>query len=175
MDVDANVDLDVDGRDVRVMAIDPGVTGALAVVSYINGELTVEAVHDLPTWSEKTSTGKTRRYVDPVALLAMVKAIGPVDRVLCERLTAPPGIASTVAFSLGATAATISAVMRFAKLTPRLVSPIVWKRALDVPADKEAARKHAARLFKTEAPWSRKKDHNRAEAALIGAYGALAA
>lgn len=168
-----DVDLDGDGRDVRVMAIDPGVTGALAVVSYVDGELRVEAMHDLPTWSEKTSSGKTRRYIDPVALLALVQSIGPVDRVLCERLTAPPGIASTVAFSLGATAATIGAVLKLAKLPPKLVSPVIWKRALEVPADKEAARKQACRMFKTDVPWSRKKDHNRAEAALIGAYGAL--
>jgi hypothetical protein len=174
MDVDVDVDADWTG-DVRVMAIDPGVTGALAVISYINGELRVEAVYDLPTWSEKTSSGKTRRHVDPVALLALVRRIGPVDRVICERLTAPPGIASTVAFSLGATAATVAAVMRIAKVSYKLVSPVIWKRALDVPADKEAARKHASRLFKTSEPWERKKDHNRAEAALIGAYGALAA
>lgn len=175
MDVAVNrlVCVNVDAY-MRVLAIDPGVTGALAIINYLDGQATVEAVHDLPTWSEKTSQGKVRRYVDPVALLAMVKQAGPIDKVLVERLVAPPGIASQVAFSLGATAATISAVMRFAKLRPSLVSPSVWKRALEVPADKEAARKYATRAFASDAHWSRKMDHNRAEAALIALYGAKA-
>jgi hypothetical protein len=42
-----------------------------------------------------------------------------------------------------------------------------------VPADKEAARKHAIKLFASDDHWKLKKDHNRAEAALIAAYAVL--
>lgn len=159
----------------RVLAIDPGVTGALAVVSGKKGQvLTVEAVHDLPTYVEKTASGKKRQYIDAIALRDMIDAIGPVDAVVVERLSAPPGIASTVAYSLGATAATIATVLRLAQKTYKLVSPAIWKRGLQAPADKESARNHASRLFKTDKAWPRKKDHNRAEAALIGAWLVLA-
>jgi hypothetical protein len=157
----------------RVIAIDPGVTGALAVVRYEDGCLFTETVHDLPTWSEKTASGKNRRYVDPVALHKLLKQIGDVDSVVVERLTAPPGIASTVAFSLGATAATIGSVLRLLGKQPKLVSPVTWKRAIEAPAEKEAARKHACRLFENDEHWPKKKDHNRAEAALIGAWYCL--
>ena len=154
----------------RVIGIDPGLSGALAVVNEVDGTFTVEAVHDLPTYSEKTSTGKTRRYIDPVALLALLKAIGKVDRVQCERMIAPPGVSGMSAFSMGATMATIAATLRIARVPYKLVSSGVWKRALDVPADKEAARLHASRLFQSSEHWQRKKDHNRAEAALIATH-----
>ena len=160
--------------DVRVIGIDPGLSGALAVVNGVDGTFTVEAVYDLPTYSEKTSTGKTRRYIDPVALLALLKAIGKVDRVQCERMIAPPGVSGMAAFSMGATMATIAATLRIARVPYRLVSSGVWKRALEAPADKEAARLYASRLFQSSEHWLRKKDHNRAEAALIAAHCIIA-
>jgi hypothetical protein len=161
--------------DVRVIGIDPGLSGALAVVSGKPGQFVVEAVHDLPTYSEKTTSGKTKRYIDPVALSGLIAAIGPVDRVTVERLTAPPGISGMAAYSLGATAATLATVLRLAGLSYRLTSPVVWKRALDVPADKEAARQFACRLFGQDNHWPLKKSHNRAEAALLAAWGIMAA
>jgi crossover junction endodeoxyribonuclease RuvC len=160
---------------VRVIGIDPGVTGALAVVigSRSTGELRVESVHDLPIYTEKTSTGKTRKHVDPVGLRDLLKQIGPVDRVVCERLNAPPGIATTVAFSMGATLGTIISVLRLAKSPYKLVAPSVWKRALECPADKEASRLFAGKVFKDSKHWARKKDHNRSEASLIAAWSVL--
>ena len=161
--------------DVRVIGIDPGLSGALAVVSGQPGAFKVEAVYDLPTYSEKTSTGKNRRFIDPVALSAMIKTVGPVDQVTVERLSAPPGISGLAAYSLGATAATLATVLRLAKLSYRLTSPVVWKRALDVPADKEAARQFACRFFGHDNYWPLKKSHNRAEAALLAAWTIMAA
>lgn len=158
----------------RVIGIDPGLSGALAVVSGVTGSLTVEAVHDLPTYAEKTSTGKVRRHIDPVALAELISDIGPVDRVQCERMIAPPGVSGMAAFSMGATMATIAATLRMARVPYRLVTSNVWKRALDAPADKEAARLYAGRLFQSSEHWQRKKDHNRAEAALIAAHAVIA-
>jgi hypothetical protein len=160
--------------DVRVIGIDPGLSGALAVVSGKPGAFKVEAVHDLPTYAEKTSTGKTRRFIDPVALAELLADIGPVDRVQCERMIAPPGVSGMSAFSMGATMATIAATLRIAGVPYRLVTSNVWKRALDAPADKEAARLYAGRLFSDSSHWQRKKDHNRAEAALIAAHAVIA-
>lgn len=157
----------------RVIAIDPGISGAVAVVSGKAGALTVEAIHDLPTIAEKTSAGKMRRRLDPVALHELIQSLGPCDRVICERMIAPPGVSGMAAFSMGATMATIATVLALANLSLKLVSSNVWKRAIECPPDKEQARQFAIRLFKTEQPWQRRKDHNRAESALIGAYGVL--
>lgn len=157
----------------RVWAIDPGINGALAVVSGKPNGMKVEAVYDLPTYSEKTSTGKVRRHIDPVALSELIASLEPADRVICERMVAAPGVSSMTAFSMGATMATIAAVLRVAGVNYKLVSPVVWKRSIDAPADKEAARQFACRLFADDKHWSKKKDHNRAESALIGAYAIL--
>jgi hypothetical protein len=158
---------------VRVIAIDPGVTGALAVLESAaepGKPPSILAVHDLPSYAEKTSSGKTKNYIDPVALHKLIKSIGKVDRIICERLTSPPGISSVVAFSLGATSGTIASVLRLSGNNYKLVSPSVWKRAFDCPADKELARQYATRIFANDEHWQRKKQHNRAEAALIGAW-----
>lgn len=163
----------------RIISIDPGVTGALAVLRSAPAApaapaaLIVEAVHDLPTYAETNAKGRTKNYIDPVRLNDLIASIGPVDCVVCERLTAPPGIASMVAFSLGATSGTIASILRLSHHPFKLVSPSVWKRGLDCPADKEAARQYAIRLFQSDEHWNRKKQHNRAEAALIGAWYVL--
>jgi crossover junction endodeoxyribonuclease RuvC len=52
------------------------------------------------------------------------------------------------------------------------VSPAVWKKHFKLPADKEASRALALPLFPATAEhFARKKDHGRAEAALIARYG----
>ena len=161
--------------DVRVIGIDPGLSGALAVVNSVDGTFTVEAVYDLPTYSETTSTGKNRRYIDPVALSKLIASLGPVDKFTVERLSAPPGISGMAAYSLGATSATLATVLRMAGVSYRLTSPVVWKRALGVPADKEAARQFACKLFGQDKHWPLKKSHNRAEAALLAVWTIVAA
>ena len=54
-----------------------------------------------------------------------------------------------------------------------ITTPAAWKRALKVTGDKDASRARASAIFPAWAGlWSRKKDHGRAEAALIALYGA---
>ena len=168
MDVDVDVDVDM-----RVIAIDPGVTGALAVVVGKPGDLRVESVADLPVLVRHTATGKARRSVDGVALADMVRDAGAADGALVERLVAPPGIASNTAFSMGATAAVCDIALRLAGYEPVVVSPNVWKLALGAPAAKQDARRFATQLFGSDAQWRLALHHNRAEAALIGAWYVL--
>lgn len=137
------------------------------------GPWRVAAVYDLPVVSERTSTGRVRRHIDPVAMAALLEQIGPVNRCIVERLVAPPGISGIAAYSLGATAATIATVLALAGTGAKLVSPGMWKRALEVPKDKNAARDYASMRFGTAEFWPRKLHHNRAEAALIALYGAM--
>lgn len=159
----------------RVIGIDPGLSGALAVVvGKPKQAIKVEGMHDLPTVAETTSSGKTRRRIDPVKLRDLLIDIGPVDKIIVERLVAPPGISAMSGYSMGATAATIATVLRLLELDFQLVSANVWKRGLDLPSDKEAARQWACRYFEDDRWWKRKMDHNRAEAACLGVWGVLA-
>ena len=158
----------------RVIGIDPGVTGALAVLDSDGvGAWRVAAVYDLPAIAVRTALGKVRRNLDPVAMAALLDQIGQVDRCTVERLSAPPGISGIAAYSLGATAATIATVLALGGVGAKLISPSVWKRSMDVPKDKNAARDFATERFGTSEFRRRKMDHNRAEAALIALYGAL--
>lgn len=160
-----------DGADGADMAL-PFAAGMAGCGAPVSG-LRVEAVHDLPTTAETTSSGKIRRHIDPVALAAMLAVIGPVDRVIVERLVAPPGISAMSGYAMGATAGTIAAVLKLAGMPFQLVSPTVWKRALAVPTDKEGARQWVIARLGTSEPWRRKMDHNRAEAAAIALWGLL--
>lgn len=163
----------------KVWGIDQGVTGAIAVIERSKGSWVVHAVENLPVYTDVLSSGVKRKYVDAVALADMVKVLiakhGRPDRVQLERLIAPPGIAGTVAYSMGATHGTISSVLALSSISFHQITAGQWKRALQAPADKEAARLFASKLLQSSQFWPRKMDHNRAEAALIGAYGAVIA
>lgn len=156
------------------MGVDPGVTGALAVIeAFADKPPRLVAMHDLPTIEVKMSA-RTARRLDPTACGALLDVVLPMaDRVVVERLTGGPGIATTTAFSLGWTAATLDTLLVTRGVRYKLASPSSWKRALLVPPDKAGARRRATALFGTDKGWPREKDHNRAEAALIGLWGAL--
>ena len=52
------------------------------------------------------------------------------------------------------------------------ISPVVWKRALQVPAAKDGARARASQLMPAAVHhWPLVKHHGHAEAALIALYG----
>lgn len=159
---------------VTCLAIDPGVTGAAALVQK---DLTapfcsIVQVFDLPVLTEHTSAGKVRRSLDPIGLNSLVASV-EFDVLAVERLVAPPGIHSITAYSLGKTAGTIQTVAALAGRPLRVVSSNVWKRGLAVPPDKAGARRFATKYFGTDQHWPRVKDHNRAEAALIGVWALI--
>ena len=72
-------------------------------------------------------------------------------------------------FLYGRSVGAIETVVALSKVPLTLVEPAVWKRKLRLPGkDKEAARQRALQLFpRQHALLARKKDHGRAEAALI--------
>lgn len=160
----------------RVLGIDPGVTGAWAIVDVTAGkEPLIVEIGDLPTKAVQMSKRVTRR-LDARALDMLfdrLLTLDAPDRIIVERLTGAPGVTSTTAFSLGWTAATIDTLLTARDWDYLQAHPAVWKRALLVPADKHGSKARATKLFRTDKHWPREKDHNRAEAALIALYGAI--
>ncbi len=76
-------------------------------------------------------------------------------------------------FNFGRGYGQIEGVLAALEIPVTLVTPQVWKRSLSVPADKSASRARAAQLWPGLAgTFSRVRDDGRAEAALIGLYGA---
>lgn len=154
-----------------VYGIDPGLTGALAVL--INGRLI--DVADLPVREE--GGGTVKRRLDAAVLAAMVREVRRqhgVDSELAviERVGAMPkqGVASV--FSLGHTAGVVEATMLAIGVPVEFVSPAVWKRSMELGRDKSDARAKASLCYPEQAGfWRLKSQHNRAEAALLARYG----
>jgi hypothetical protein len=159
----------------RLIAIDPGVSGALAVASVSKGgTLTLDAVHDLPVTFTTKSNNTVRRRIDAVALHKLVRSI-KADHAFVELVHASPGMGVGSAFTFGDTAGAIRTACAIAGVEPSTCQPTAWKRALAVPADKNAAIARATELLGADAAarhWPLKKHHNRAEAALLAVYGA---
>ena len=155
-----------------IIGIDPGLDGALAILR--DGELLY--VYDLV--SERVGgTGHVKRRLSATALresLQRARAVhGPDDFVaVIERVHAGGGQGVASVYSLGDTAGCVRGVVQSLDMRIEYVTPAEWKRAMKVPPDKGVARTLAAQRWPHRQAWfARAKDHNRAEAALIAAYG----
>lgn len=145
----------------RIAGIDPGITGAIAVLD--GGQLV--AVHDLPVTAKATGKGQA---LNAALLAEMVRELR-IDVALLEAQRAMPGQGVTSVFSLGRTMGVLEGVLAAAGVSYRLIEPATWKRAAGlVKADKDQSRTAALQLFPGAAHHlARKKDHGRAEAMLI--------
>jgi hypothetical protein len=141
----------------RILGIDPGVCGGIAL-------LTSDAIeaHDIPTVAGELNVDE---------LLRIIRDAKP-DMGVIERASSRPrqGVSST--FKFGQAYGALRAIVSLCQVPQHLVSPTVWKRHFALDADKEKSRALAIRLWPGCGLFNRKKDHGRAEAALIARYGA---
>lgn len=148
-----------------IIAVDPGLTGAVAVLSP-GGEL--ECVADLPVIRDGRLS-----WIDGGRFTSFLidASRGRLARAVVERVGAMPrqGIAS--AFNFGAGLGSVLSILQARHLPIELVTPAVWKRALGLTNDKHASLNRARLLFPT-ADLTLAKHDGRAEAILL-AYWAL--
>ncbi len=155
------------GRRILILGIDPGLSGALALLDQ-NGK--VLAIEDMPT-IEIVVNGKKRRSVPPAALAAMIKNMAP-QRAFLESVGVRPGEGAVGAFSFGRNLGQIEGVLAALQIPTTLVHPATWKRRMNIPADKGGARLKAMALFPDKVDlFKRVKDDGRAESALLAYYG----
>lgn len=141
-----------------VLGIDPGLTGAWAVLDTTGALLDVG---DLPILD---------RGVDPVALALMLAGRTYIGAML-EWPTPMPGNGAKTAHSMGLTLGRIETVLLLAGIGVERVPPATWKRALRLSKDKTASRAMATRLWPKHAHlFARVRDDGRAEAALLARY-----
>jgi len=153
----------------RVLGVDPGISGGLAVVEITDGgaPVLVECI-DIPA----IGSGAKER-VDVAAIRNFVDRHAPI-RALIERAQAMPKQGASSGFKYGRAVGAIEATIALCSIPVEIVEPTAWKRFWKLPGkDKEGARQKALQLFPTaHAALARKKDHGRAEASLIALYGA---
>jgi crossover junction endodeoxyribonuclease RuvC len=119
-----------------------------------------------------TRGGKAKREID-VSGLVRILAQHQIAHAYVEKVASMPkqGLSST--FSFGMSFGIVLGVLAAHAIPLTLVPAITWKRALNVPKAKDAARFRASQLLPGAASqWTLVKQHGRAEAALLGLYGA---
>jgi crossover junction endodeoxyribonuclease RuvC len=144
----------------RILGVDPGLSGALAIVETINGlPVLVDAI-DMPS----AGSGAKAR-VDIIAAAEWIAKHAP-SMAFVERAQAFPGQGRSSAFSYGRSVGAVETVVAMCSIPMTLVEASGWKHQLHLPGkDKEAARQRALQLFPSQhALLARKR---RAEAALI--------
>jgi crossover junction endodeoxyribonuclease RuvC len=153
----------------KVLGIDPGaVSGGCAIV-LINDSVAPQLVDaiDLPVIGIKA---KQRAKV--LALRAWVQQHKP-DHAVIERGQAMPRQGASSGFKFGRGCGAIEAAIQLLEIPLTIIEPTAWKKFHHLRGgDKEAGRQRALQLFPAaHALLARKKDHGRAEAALIALAG----
>jgi crossover junction endodeoxyribonuclease RuvC len=152
----------------KVLGIDPGLSGGIAVVDVVEGCCTAAVVIDIPT----VGIGAKRR-VDVIGVQGFLLAHGP-QHGFVERAQAMPRQGASSGFSYGRAVGAIEAVVMANAIPLTIIEPSIWKRFYRLAGgDKEAARQRALQLVPSvHGDLARRKDHGRAEALLIALYGA---
>mgnify|MGYP000013443805 CR=1 FL=1 len=153
-----------------ILGIDPGLTGALALV----GKGGLIDMQDMPVMPRSVG-GTVKSQVNAAGLHQLLQEwVRGHDKnefmVFIERVNAMPKQGSASTFSLGHTTGIIEGVICAYGLAHEMIQPHAWKKHFKLTSDKDHARALAQRYY-PEAALSRKKDHGRAEAALIARYG----
>jgi crossover junction endodeoxyribonuclease RuvC len=153
----------------RLLGIDPGIHGGLAVIEIANGAAPrlVDAI-DIPV----AGTGAKER-VDVLAIRAWIGLHTP-NHAFIERAQALPKQGASSGFKYGRATGSLEAVIACSEIPLTIVEPSLWKKFHGLRGgDKEGGRQRALQLFPAaHGLLARRKDHGRGEAALIALYGA---
>jgi crossover junction endodeoxyribonuclease RuvC len=148
----------------RILGVDPGIRGCLAIVAIDDGAAPqlVDAI-DIPI----AGTGAKER-VDTLAVRSWLVTHQP-QHALIERAQAMPKQGASSGFKYGRACGALEAIIAASEIPMTIVEPSLWKKLHRLHGgDKEGARQRALQLFPAaHAMLARKKDHGRAEAALI--------
>lgn len=139
-----------------ILGIDPGLSGAWAILAE-DGSITAD---DLPVAGSA---------IDIPSFAKIIRDRAPKFAVVEDVHSMPKqGVAST--FKFGCAHGAVLGVILGQGIQTHMVAPTRWKKHFRLSADKEASRALAIRMWPTAGCFGRKKDHGRAEAALIALW-----
>ena len=146
--------------------IDPGLTGAIAL--YDGATL---HVFDFPLIKHTHHTHKIRQRLDITQTAQIFKTytqgVSGIELVLLEEVHSLPSDGHVGAFTFGKTCGIIEGILGTLNIPVILTSPAVWKPQLGLNSTKEKSLALAKIKFPGYTYFERKKDHGRAEAALL--------
>lgn len=153
-----------------ILAVDPGLSGALAWYQPDDGLLDVI---DVPTFNV-VRNGKSKRELDGYKLANEIDQRASLTKIaVVELVGARPKEAPQAAFTFGITTGEIRGMIRAHLIPMEVVSPAIWKKYMGAKADKDETRRRASALLPQYASlWPLVKHDGRAEAALLALYAA---
>lgn len=153
------------------IGIDPGLTGAIAVIAGKEGKRQgLVGVYDLPVCARGLGTGLVRNQIAPALLKILLEPLVTMHaKAMIESPLSFQGQGMTTTCSLFLSAGIIEGVVSAMGFDYQVVQPSEWKRAMGLTADKNLSLTVARRLY-PDAPLSLKKHHNRADAILLAQY-----
>lgn len=150
----------------KVIGVDPGLDGALVCVSTAGTGGAIASWLDMPTIAIR---GKRR--VNPAAIVAWLRELDAVERIVLEEVGGLPRMGATSAFTFGQGFGILQGIFAAGTTPWSTVTPQRWTKALGLGADKGEHRQAAIRLYSGFGDlFARVKDDGRADAALIAEY-----
>lgn len=149
-----------------IIGIDPGFTGALAVLNSTTGELF--SVVDMPVQKNK----KNKTELNLHQLFALLSPPDEPVMAVLEFVAARPGQGAPATFRFGQGYGAVEMALAGNEIPVQYVTPAKWKKHFGLSKEKGVSRGFATQRFPSFASeFSRVKDDGRAEAALIALYG----
>lgn len=153
----------------RVLGIDPGLGGAMAIVDSCS--LPRLIVGDMPVVHTAHGKGK-RAHINAWFMREWIRSEFPIDLAILEQVNAMPGQGVTSMFRFGQAAGICQGLLVGMGIKTILVLPRKWKTEMGVGREKDQARAIITDMYPAFAgEFKRKKDVDRAEAALMAVYG----
>ena len=152
----------------RVIGIDPGLSGAIAILE----DNKVLQIFDMPVMAEGK---KNKRQLNSAQLVNIIKenTQGSEEKaVVVEQVNAMPGQGVTSMFNFGQTFGAIKGICAALNLPVFFVRPTKWKKHFElINSSKDSSRTKAIEMYPSLSnQLSKKKDVNKSDAILIARY-----
>ena len=152
----------------KIIGIDPGLSGAVAVMQ----DKKVINIYDMPVMAEGK---KNKRQLNSSQLVNIIKENINEDEeaiVVVEQVNAMPGQGVTSMFNFGQTFGAIKGVCAALKLPIFFVRPSKWKKHFElINSSKDASRTKVIEMYPTlSGQLAKKRDVNKSDAILIAKF-----
>lgn len=148
-----------------LIAVDPGASGAVAILK----DRELVDVFDMPEHEGLVSGVLLAHRLEKHHAFSFATA----SAAWIERVSAMPGQGVSSTFKFGRALGVVEGVLGAMRIPLHYVTPAKWKADAGLSKDKSASRRKACETWPEMAEhFARVKDDGRAEAALIGLYGA---
>jgi hypothetical protein len=152
-----------------LMGIDPGITGAIAIIDISSAVPKFVAVFDIPFYTIEVK-GKKRKRIETAELSFLLDSYASEVRVaLIEEVgTVGTNADPFSAFVFGFATGIVHGVLVTLQIPIQLVKPAVWKAGLGLSSDKKESITRAKKYFPEASKHLTKvENHGRAEAMLL--------